>query len=370
MRAAWLLPALLLTPLRALADDYPLAPVSVVLRAEPGRLIADVTSSSIYWIEEVVRVHPMPPRDWPPEAAAKAEAYVNEHLRLKVDGAPLKGRLIDGRFAQLPWEVHEQGVFRLRLAYDGFGADGALNGEADFFSDYIEELKTEDPGLYAEKKSLVKTNLVISGRENLQFVLTPDSPSFSVPVSSVRRGKMSRALESVKLGFLSAFTTSSAWPALAALILALGAISPNVKNVAPVAVILLASALPAPAWLPWASGIVAAVSAGSWAGPISPVLNAVASAGLGAVWLNAARPLLPREAPGPMELFSATFGISIAVIILLGVSFSALAFERRRLRTESESHADTLFFRRCRLAATVLLVLCGGGLVVSVGGAR
>jgi hypothetical protein len=368
MRAAWLLPALLLSPLRALADDYPLAPVKVVLRAEPGRLVAEIASNSVFWIEEVARLSPMPARDWPPEAAARVEAYVNEHLRLKADRAPLKGRLISGRFAQLPWEVQEQGRFLLRLAYDGFGADGNLNGEADFFSDYLEELKTEAPELYAAKKPLMLTNLTIIGRETVHFSLTPESPSFSVPVASVRRGKLSRALECVKLGFLSAFQTSSAWPAVAALILALGA-APAPKSLAPAAAVLLSAAFPTPAWLPWAAGILAAVSAG-WPSPVSPVLNAAAAAGLGAAWLRAARPLLPREVPGAMELSSATAGIVIAMAVWLGVGLAASAFERRRLRSESESHADILYSRRCRLAATVLLVLCGGGLAVSLGGGR
>ena len=56
-RAAFV-PALLLLSRFAAAHDYPIKPVSVVLRVEPDRITADIDSDSIYWIEEVVGLVP------------------------------------------------------------------------------------------------------------------------------------------------------------------------------------------------------------------------------------------------------------------------------------------------------------------------
>src|SRR5471032_1059836 len=103
MRAAYL-PVLLLLARPAAAHDYPIKPVSIALRVEPDRIAADIDSDSIFWIEEVSSS--VPPHDWPADALAKAEAYVNAHLRLKADGRPLAGRLIAASYVQRPWEVN------------------------------------------------------------------------------------------------------------------------------------------------------------------------------------------------------------------------------------------------------------------------
>src|SRR5947209_1933341 len=79
---------------RASAHDYPIRPVRVTLRVEPDRVAADIRSDSIYWIEEVTGLHPMPASDWPDEALAATERYVNEHLRLSSGGKRLTGRLV------------------------------------------------------------------------------------------------------------------------------------------------------------------------------------------------------------------------------------------------------------------------------------
>ena len=120
----------------AAAHDYPIKPVVVELRVEPDRVVADVDSDSIYWIEEVIGLSPMPPRNWPADARAKAEKYALEHLRLAADGKPLTGRLVEGSYVQRPWEVNEQGRIRLRLVFPPVAEAATLNGAMDFFEDY------------------------------------------------------------------------------------------------------------------------------------------------------------------------------------------------------------------------------------------
>src|SRR6266478_2885888 len=108
----------------ARAHDYPIKPVRVVLRVEPGRVVADIDSDSIYWIEEVTGNESMPSTNWRAEDLERAQKYANEHLRLKSGGKPLIGRLGWAEYIQRPWQVNEQGRFRLRMVYPAV-ADGS-----------------------------------------------------------------------------------------------------------------------------------------------------------------------------------------------------------------------------------------------------
>ena len=78
-----------------------------------------------------------PPRNWSAELRAKAEAYVNAHLRLTVDGRPWPGHLLDARYVQELGQVHEQGTLRLRLDAVNFADDG---------SPYVATITVPEPG--------------------------------------------------------------------------------------------------------------------------------------------------------------------------------------------------------------------------------
>ncbi|MEK7382704.1 MAG: hypothetical protein AAB262_05390, partial [Elusimicrobiota bacterium] len=52
------------SPARAM-HGYPISPVHVSLRVEPDRVVADIDSESTIWIEEILRLNPLPPSDSP-----------------------------------------------------------------------------------------------------------------------------------------------------------------------------------------------------------------------------------------------------------------------------------------------------------------
>src|SRR5579859_7982557 len=128
-----LLAALLALAGAPAAAEYPIEPVQAVLRVEPDRVLVDLDSDSIYWMEEVLENERLRARDWSAEERRRAEDYVNAHLRLKADGRPLRGRLVRAAYVQRPGEVNEQGRVRLRLAYPPVADGQTLSGQADFF---------------------------------------------------------------------------------------------------------------------------------------------------------------------------------------------------------------------------------------------
>jgi len=349
---------------RAAADIYPIAPVSVVLRVEPDRLVADIDSDSIYWIEEVLDVHPLPASGWSPLTLAKAEAYANARLRLTEDGRALPGRLIRARYEQTLDEVNEQGRVRLRLVYPPLSDGRTLAGEADFFDEYRRELiETRQPIL---PTMVFRTVVDVPGASPRRLTLEPGAISFAVPVADARRTRVQRALECLRVGAEQALATWEGWPALLALALSLCP-APSPRRAAALALAAAAGALPpffAPAWLAAAAGAAAAVAAGRWLGAASaPWLEAAALAALARVWTDGAVSWLPRAAPGPAERALAALGTLAAAAAVLAAGAAAVAAERGRLTTISESRAAELFERRRRLAATALGIFCAWGLL-------
>ena len=93
---AWLLGA----ALSASAHEiYPIKPVRATLKLEPDRIVADLQADSIYWIEEVTQLRPMPVANWPAKTRADVEAYVNAHfpgtrytIRLTIERRLQRGR--------------------------------------------------------------------------------------------------------------------------------------------------------------------------------------------------------------------------------------------------------------------------------------
>ena len=353
------------------AHDYPIKPVRVVLRVEPDRVAADLDGDSIYWIEEVVGLHPMPPRDWPADALAKAQAYVNEHLRLAADGRRLEGRLIDASYTQRPWEVNEEGRVHLRLAYPPVADGQTLSGEADFFEDYRRERLDGKLPFTADMD--FRTSLSVPGRVPKSFELKPGAAAFSVPVSEARRGAAARLLESAAAGLLEALNSARGWAALAAVALSLAPGFPSRRRAAALlgAAVAAAALTPvaAPAWLEWAAGAAGALAAGRWLGARSaPWLEAGALAALARAWSVQALAHLPRAVPGAPERGAAALGTLAGAAVLLAAGVAAASADRRAQTAVSASRADEVFERRRRLAATALLLVCGGGLFSSLPG--
>ncbi|MFI5345954.1 MAG: hypothetical protein ACHQ51_06225 [Elusimicrobiota bacterium] len=356
---------ILFTAGTAAAHDYPIKPVLAVLRVEPDRVVADLDSDSIYWIEEVVGLHPLPPRDWPADARARAEKYVNERLRLSVDGKPLHGRLLEASYVQRPWEVNEQGRVRLRLSYPPVADGGTLSGEMDFFEDYRQERLAAKEALlsFMDFRGL----LSIPGRVPREFELKPGSFAFSVPVADARRGAFARFLESARVGALSSLDAIEGWAALAALALSLAPGAPSRRRAA---LLLAAAAAGAAPWpgaaavpLEWAAGAAAALAAGRWLGVAAvPWLEAAALAALTRAWTIQSLPLLPLSAPGALEHAGAALGLLAAAAAALAAGVAAATADRRAMDAHSQSRAPELFDRRRRLAATALLLICGCGL--------
>ena len=129
---------------------------------------------------------------------AKTEKYVNEHLRLKADGRPLAGRLVWAEYVQRPWEVHEQGLFQLRLVYPPVDGAAALSGEADFFEDYRQE-RIEGKQPIAPTMEF-RTILKIPGRRSSRFELKPGADAFQLSVKDAERTAAQRAFESLRTG--------------------------------------------------------------------------------------------------------------------------------------------------------------------------
>jgi hypothetical protein len=359
---------LLLGAPRAAADVYPIAPVDAALRVEPDRTVADVDSDAVYWIEEALNQHPLPPRDWPASALASAEAYVNAHLRLTVDGKPLTGRLVSATYRQSLGDVNEQGRVRLRLVYPALAGGATLAGEADFFEEYRREELSSNPGfkdLHGEPQ-VFETRLRIPGRVPRSFTLTPGADSFRIAVSDARRTAAALAGQSVLAGAAQVASSWTAWPALLALALSLGPAGPARPRAAALVAAAAAGArlpLPAPAGVLWAGGAAAAVGAGRWLGAgAAPWLEAAALAALGRGWAAAALAELPGAVPGPAERGLAALGALAGAAAALAVGVLLVGAERRRLAGVSESRAAELFERRRKLCATVLGLVCAVGL--------
>jgi hypothetical protein len=363
---------LLLPSPRAAAHDYPIAPVDVVLRVEPDRVVADIDSDSIYWIEEVVELHPMPPRGWSDQTLSRAEAYCNEHLRLSADGRRLAGKLISAEYVQRPWQVNEQGRFHLRLAYPSVADAATLSGEADFFEDYRQERLEEKEPLIPGKMDF-RSFVSIPGRARRRFELMPGAIAFSVPMADARRGALARILESLGAGAAAVADEIAGWPALIALTLSLG---PGTRPRRRAVLALGAAAagavlapIAAPVRLEWLAGVAAALAAGRWLGSTSaPWLEAAALSLLDAAWTATAAANLPSAAPGVLERACGAGGTLLTLLALLAAGAWAVDAQRRRLTAVSEARAEDLFERRRRLAATVLLIVGGCGLCSGLAG--
>lgn len=343
-------------------EIYPIRPVRATLRVEPGRVVADLRADSIVWILEIVGQSPMPPRGWSPETAGKVEAYVNSHFRLAVDGKPVEGRLVEGRYRQLPWEVNEEGTFFLRLVYPGAPAGSSIGGSARFYEEYRKELEGELGGRPAPDAAGYRTIVTIPGRRRAEFTLTSDAPSFTVSADEARRPAPAMALESLLRGLEAALGAAAGFPALLAIALCLGE---RVPGRAAGALALSAAAwgfvwggfFAPPPWLIWAAALGTSLAAGR--GKAAATASAAAACCLGLAWRGAAAPLLPQF---PLALACSLAGALAAGAALLLAAWLGVRAEYRRLAELSETRVGGLFARRTRLAATALAMVSAYGL--------
>lgn len=349
-------------------EFYPVRPVRATLRVEPDRVVADLRADSIIWILEIVGLNPMPTSSWPPEARAKVEAYVNAHLRLAAGGRPLTGRLVEGRYRQLPWEVNEEGVFLLRLVYPPAPPGSTLSGTADFYADYRKEIEAELGGRPVPDAEGYRTLLTIPGRRRFEFTLTAQAPSFEAPSEEARRSVAGMALESLLRGAGAALGSAAGFPVLIAIALCLGAKPPRraasaLGASAAAAGFIGGIFLTVPAWLPWAAALGSALAAGR--GRAAAAAVTAAACGLGLTWHAAAGPLLPHFR---LALPFALTGALAAGAALLLAAWLAVRSEYRRLEELSESRVEELFARRTALAATALMMVSAYGLWQSLQG--
>ena len=354
------------------ASEYPIRPVEATLRLEPDRVVAELAADSIYWIEEVARASPMPASDWPADVRARVEAYALAHFRLSAGGRPLQGRLVEGRYRRLLWEVHEEGKFFLRLEFPAPPAGAELRVEADFYADQRVPGGSDHEGHgHAPHSEEYRTALCVPGLRGATHQLTPESPAATLDLAGAHRSAAAMAAEAAGRGASAALGASAAFPALVGAALVLGAEKrPRRSRVAGAALSAAAGlaaglALQAPPWTPWAAALLAAAGASHFLGRGSDGAGALSLALVGAWWGAQAAPRLPHAWAAPP---SALAGALAAGAALLGV-FSLFAREQR-LEAErlSERYAGEVYARRARLGATALAIAGGYGLWRSVGG--
>lgn len=349
--------------LRACAHEgYPIAPVHAALRVEPDRIVMDLRVDSIFWIEEVAGLHPMPAQNWPDETQTRVESYVNAHLRLEADGGLLNGKLVSARYRQLPWEVNEQGIFFLRLVYPALPSGASLTGTIRFYEEYRREMEAEYRGRTIPYSNDYRTFVDIPGRRHLRFTLNSDSPSFTASADEARRTAFAMAFESFQRGAGTALGAAFGFPTLLAIALCLGARPPGQAVLAILfASIVLGFAagrfLNAPPWLIWAATLGTSLAVGSRR--LTAAASASAAGCLGFAWCGVAGPLLPQSA---LAVPAALIGASAAAAALLFIVWLGLRGEYRRLAAVSESRVDELFSRQARLSATALAMVGAYGL--------
>ena len=357
---AWLLGA----ALGASAHEiYPIKPVRVTLRLEPDRIVADIKADSIYWIEEVGHVKPMPATDWPADTRARVEDYVNAHFRLSAGGRELKGRLSEGRYRQQPWEINEEGTFFLRMTYPAPAPGSTLNGTADFYADYRKELLGELAGRPLPYADGYRVFLDIPGRKNFRYTLTPDAPSFAASVDEARRSVFSMIKEGFTSGAETAVSTAACFPLLLAAALCLGARPLGFFAAALLAAGVIggsaANAMGSPSWLPWAATLAAALAAGRLSPKTGRYFAAAAVSCLAYAWTGGSKLMLPHAASAAAAALAGTLAAGTCV---LAAALFAVRAEHSRLRAVSESRVEDLFVRRLRLGGTTLAMIGAYGL--------
>lgn len=358
---AWLLGA----ALSASAHEiYPIKPVRATLKLEPDRIVADLQADSIYWIEEVTQLRPMPVANWPAKTRADVEAYVNAHFKLEAGGRALTGSLSQARYRQFPWEVNEEGTIYLRLVYPAAASGSTLTGTAEFYKEYRQETLLELRGRPLPYADGYRTFVKIPGRKEMSFTLTPESPSFAAPVDEARRSTFSMALESFARGAETALSVAACFPLLLAAALCLGA-KPVGRSLAAA---LLASAIGGsilgrtvnvPPWTPWAATLGVSLAACRLERGALLYFAAAAVGCLACVWHAEAWSLLAHAPPAVPAAF---IGSMSAGALLLAAALRGLRAEHARLRTVSQSRVEELLARRLRLSATALSMVGAYGL--------
>lgn len=368
--------ALLLLASRASAHEgYPIAPVKAEIRVEPDRVVADLRTDSIFWIEEVAGLHPMPAADWPAGVRAKVEAYVNAHFRLAEGSAVLPGRLTAARYRQLPWEVNEEGVFFLTMTYPALKPGSTLTASANFFEEYRAEMAAEYAGRRQPYAADYRTELSAPGRRLLTATLTPESPSVSWPAADAARGGGAMAAEAARRGLASALGVAAAFPALLGLGLWAAATPgglPADHLVALAACVILGSdtaiacAIPGTGRIVWPGLLLSSAAAAFANRGLGRDAAALAFFCLGAAWGAESSPLLPHS--GRLASLAAAAGAAAGGLALFEAARRLGLYEREQARLISESRAGELFAARARLAASALALIGGYGLWLNLHG--
>lgn len=353
MTAAWLC-------VPANAHDIPIKPVLAVASVEPDRLVVDLTGDSVYWAAEVLEADPLPPTPWSETLVARAEKYVNAHLRLTVDGRPIAGRLTNAQFFQKPWEVESEGQVRFRVEYPPLPRGARVAGAADFFAEANADRKGEGETPLPNTDFLTRWR--VAGHPDLNADLTSPSITFAFDADAARRGKFSRALAALSAGASAVAGETAGWVCIVAIALTLTA-APSAQEIVLLAAgYFLGGLRPnGSATIAYAAGAVAAINAG-WNTRSRTTTAALCLTAAATRWSFDAWTWLPRAAPSALDRFFGAVGGLLVLTAALLILFLIAESDRRAQREQSRAHAGELSQRRVRLAATVLLIISAVGL--------
>jgi hypothetical protein len=188
------------------AHVTPLYPQRVTLKGDPGRLRLSLDVDAAYWSNEVLGLAERPPAgEWPAPMSEKALAYLREHLRLRVDGRPLEGRLIGARFYSEPWaalrkigQEGAEGRYAFELEYPLPPAARVVSGRsllAD--SEWKEHLAEPEKAKTVGWRQDFRTIWRAAGKRGRTAETTTASPDVSFDIAEVRRSRAQAAAEAL-----------------------------------------------------------------------------------------------------------------------------------------------------------------------------
>jgi len=177
-----------LIPATLSAHDYPMTPVELKLKIEPGEIYATLKTNSIYWTEELLKGAGNLGAHWPEKASAKAEELINSYLQIFSEGVPIKGSLLNSRLIEEPFHPDDTYIL-FRVTYKLPSGTKNISGGAEFFKEYWQEERAAHGQrvnlgtLKGEPEKLFVTNISIAGHKDFKLSVPIDNPNFSIPIA-------------------------------------------------------------------------------------------------------------------------------------------------------------------------------------------
>ena len=120
------------------AHVYPMHPAQAELRVDGQSLVLEMTTHSVFWIEEVLPERPEAGVAVSTRNAAALRTYLDSHFVVSAGGKAVPAGEISARFLQRPWEILEDGRLELRTAYPIASAD-KVSVRSTIFLEYHED---------------------------------------------------------------------------------------------------------------------------------------------------------------------------------------------------------------------------------------